>query len=114
MLKAVDVPPPPGETPVGELVHRLVEDGKAYARAEVDVAKAIANEKANAIKLPVILFGAAFLFVQSAITVLAVAVGLWLLPMIGPLLAGLVAFLLFAGAAGGMVWVAVNKIKEAA
>jgi hypothetical protein len=34
--------------------------------------------------------------------------------MIGPLLAGLVAFLLFAGAAGGMVWVAVNKIKEAA
>ena len=114
MLKRADVPPAAGEEPVGDLIHRLVEDGKAYARAEADVAKTLATEKINAVKLPAILFGAAFLFVQSAITVLAVAVCLSLLPMIGPLLAGLVAFLLFAGAAGAMVWVALNKIKEAA
>ena len=30
------------ERPVGELVHQLVEDGKAYARAEIGLAKAIA------------------------------------------------------------------------
>lgn len=113
MLQRVDVPPSPDEVPVGDLVHRLVEEGKAYARAEADVAKAIASDKASAIKLPAILFGAALLFLQSAITVLAVAVGLWLEPMIGPLLAGLAAFLLFAGVAGAMVWVAVAKLKEA-
>lgn len=114
MLKRVDVPHPSDEVAVGDLVHRLVEDGKAFAKAEADLAKAIAGEKASALKLPAILFGAAFLFVQSAITVLAVAVCLWLEPMIGPLLAGLVAFLLFAGAAGVMAWVALSKIKEAA
>jgi hypothetical protein len=39
---------------------------------------------------------------------------LWLLPMIGPLLAGLVAFLVFAGIAALMVWVGIGKIKDAA
>ena len=64
MLKPPNEPEPtPGDTdrPVGELVHELIEDGKAYARAEVGVVKAIATAKANALKLPAILFGIAFL-----------------------------------------------------
>ena len=31
--------PPQDEPTVGELVHQLVEDGKAYARAEFEVAR---------------------------------------------------------------------------
>ena len=110
MLKPADpIPPQAGdERPIGELVHQLVEEGKAYALAEVGVAKAIAQAKANAFKLPAILFGAAFLLVQAAVTVLGVAVFLGLLPLMGPILAGLAAFLIFSGIAGGLGWWAVQ------
>lgn len=116
MLKPADParqPAGPGdEPPIGELVHQLVEEGKAYAQAELGVAKAIASAKADGLKLPAILLGAAFLFAQAAVTVLAVAVFLGLLALMGPVLAGLLAFLIFAGAAGGLAWFAIQKAKR--
>ncbi|MEO7365307.1 MAG: phage holin family protein [Sphingomicrobium sp.] len=113
MLKPADPPmqPEPGnERPIGELVHQLVEQGKAYAQAEIGVAKAVALGKVGALKVPAILLGAALLLVQAAVTVLAVAVLLALQPLIGPLLAGIVAFLIFAGIAGGLGWQAARMI----
>ena len=103
---------PADERPVGELVHQLVEDGKAYARAELGLAKATASAKAGALKLPAILFGAALLILQAAVTVLAVGVCLALIPLTGPLLAGLLAFLIFAVIAGGLAWFGVKKLRE--
>ena len=52
MLKPVDPGPQPPERPVGELVHQLIEEGKAYARAEFDLLKAIGTAKAKALALP--------------------------------------------------------------
>ena len=116
MLKPTDPalqPPEPGdERPIGELVHQLVEEGKAYAQAELGVAKAVASAKADGLKVPAILFAAAFLFIQAAVTVLAVAVFLGLLALMGPVLAGLVAFVIFAGAAAGLAWFAIEKAKR--
>lgn len=100
------------ETPVGDLVHELVEDGKAYAKAELGVAKAIAAAKANALKLPGILFGAAFLLCIAAITALAVGVAMALATLVGPLAGGTVAFLLFAGIGGGLAWYGARRLKE--
>jgi hypothetical protein len=40
----------PTEASIGTLVHRLVDDGKAYARAEIDVVKSMATERVNAAK----------------------------------------------------------------
>ena len=57
MLKPVDPGPPPAERPIGELVHELIEEGKAYARAEIGLAKAIAAAKGKALALPAALFG---------------------------------------------------------
>jgi fatty acid desaturase len=106
-------PPEPGsERPVGELVHQLVEDGKAYARAELAVVKATASAKAGALTVPAILFGAAFLLIQAAVTVLAVAVYLSLLPLVGPFFAGLLAFLIFAGIAGGLGWYGAQHLRR--
>lgn len=104
----------PEKRPVGDLVHQLVEEGKAYARAEVDLAKAIAADKASSYKIPAIMLATAFLLLQAAFCALAVAVGLALAPLIGPLLGGIIAFLLFAGGAGGLAWLAGKKIKGAA
>jgi hypothetical protein len=114
MLKPADPPPPEpnGERPIGELVGRLVEDGKAYAQAEFGVAKAIASAKADRLKIPAILFGAAFVLSQAAATVLAVALFLALLPLIGPLLAGIAAFAIFAGIAAGLGWWAIEILRR--
>ena len=73
---------------------------------------AIALAKADAVKVPAILFGAAFVFLQAAVGVLAVAIYLSLIPAIGPFFAGLVAFLVFAGAAGGFAWFGAAKLRE--
>jgi hypothetical protein len=104
--------PADNERPVGELVHELIEDGKAYARAELGVVKAIASAKLNALKLPAILFGAAFVLVLGAISALAFGVAAGLATLIGPLAGGFVAFLLFAGLAGGLVWFGIKKLQE--
>jgi hypothetical protein len=110
-------PPEPGagpnsERPVGELVNQLVEDGKTYARAELGVARAIAEAKAKALMLPTGLFGAAFLLTQAAVTVLAVGLFVALWAAMPALLAGLIAFLVFAGVAGGLGWYAVFRLKR--
>ena len=115
MLKPPNEPEPtPGDSdrPVGELVHELIEDGKAYARAEVGLVKAMATAKANALKLPAILFGVAFLLALAAITALAVGVAMALATLIGPLAGGIVAALLFAAVAGGLGWYGVVRLRK--
>lgn len=106
------MPAPDDEKPVGELVSDLVEGGKAYAKAELGLAKAIAMAKANALKLPVLLFGAALLLLQAAVNVLGVGSLLGLAPLLGPMLAGLVVFLLFGALAGLLAWLGAKKIRE--
>lgn len=116
MLKPAEPAMQPGngdERPVGELVHQLVEQGKSYAQAEIGLAKAIAASKAQAFKVPALLLGTAFLLIQAAFCVLGFALFLALLPVIGPLLAGIAAFLIFAGLAGGLGYLAVKKIGAA-
>ena len=113
MLKPPNEPgPPDAERPIGELVHELIEDGKAYAQAEFGVIKAMAAAKINALKFPAILFGAAFVLLLAAITALAFGVASGLATLIGPLAGGFVAFLLFAAIAGVLIWLGVKKLQE--
>ena len=113
MLKPADRGPPPPERPVGELVHELIEDGKAYARAEIGLAKAIAAAKGKALALPAALFGVAFLFGLAAITALAVGVVEALAPLLGPLAAGFAGLLIFAGIAGSLGWYGYERLRRA-
>jgi hypothetical protein len=116
MLKPAQPTMEPGsgdERPVGELVHQLVEQGKSYAQAELGVVKAIAASKADSYKVPAILLATAFLLVQAAVVVVGIAVFAALLQAMNPLLAGLLAFLIFAGLAGGLAYLAVKKIGAA-
>lgn len=117
MLKTTDpshrLPEPDEERPVGELVHELIEDGKAYARAEAGLAKSIAMAKVNALKAPAIMFFGALLLIQAAVTLLGVGIFVALAPLMGPLLAGLLVFLLLAGGAAALAWIAAKKIREA-
>ena len=113
MLKPADPGPPPPERPVGELVHELIEDGKAYARAEIGVLKAIAAAKGRALALPAALFAAAFVFALAAVTALAVGVVNALATLIGPLAAGFVGLLIFAAIAGALGWYGYERLRRA-
>ena len=99
------------EAPIGDLFGRLVEQGKGYARAEVGLAKAIASAKADAIKLPAILLGAALLFIIAGVVVFCMTIALALATLIGPLAGGLVATLIAFAIAGGLAWFAVGRLK---
>ena len=103
---------PEDERPLGEVVSDLVEQGKAYAKAEVELAKAQALAKAEGLKVPAILLFGALLFAQAAVTVLAVTVALALAPLIGPLGGGLIAVLLAGGAAALLGWLGVQRLQD--
>ena len=112
MLKPADPGPPPPERPVGELVHELIEDGKAYARAEIGLVKAIAAAKGKAVAIPVALFGAALFIGMAAINALAVGVVIALETFIGPLAAGFVGMLIFTAVAGLLGWAGYSKLRR--
>ena len=113
MLKPADQSgAPQPERPIGDLVQQLTEEGKAYAKAELAVAKAIAAAKARALALPAGLFGAAFLLAQAAVTVFAVGVFAALYWLFGAVLAGFVAFLIFGVFAGALAWYAIQRLKR--
>ena len=111
MLKPSEQSPPPrAERPVGELIHELIEDGKAYARAEIGLARAIAAAKGKALILPAALFGAAFMFALAGITALAVGVVMALAKFIGPLASGFVGMLVFMAVAGALGWYGAQRL----
>ena len=103
---------PPEERPVGELVQQLVEDGKAYARAELDVAKAVAASKAKALAWPAGMLFAALLVAQAAVTVLAVATFYVLSLVMNVVFAGILAAAIFALIAGWLGWYALQRVKQ--
>lgn len=113
MLKPADSGPQPPERPVGELVSELIEDGKAYARAEVGLAKAIAAAKARALALPAALLATALVVALAAISALAAGVVIALATLIGPLAAGFIGMLIFAGIAGALGWYGIERLRRA-
>lgn len=113
MLKPAEPTPPPPERPIGELVHELVEEGKAYARAELDLGKAIAAAKAKALAVPAGLLVAALFIGMAAINALVFGVVLALALLMGPLLGGIVGMLIFAAIAGGLAWFGVERLRRA-
>ena len=114
MLKPADPPSvKKGEEPdIGDLLGRLIDDAEAYARAELKVAKAVAEAKVEALKGPSLLLAASLFFAQSALTVFAVGVALGLAPFIGPLAAGFIALLIFGGIAAALIWIGWSRLRE--
>jgi uncharacterized membrane protein YqjE len=112
MLKPTDPPPPGDERPIGEIVSDIVDEGKAYARAELNVAKAIAAAKANALKAPLVLLIAAVFVGMAALNALAVAIFVALAMVMSAPLAGILAFLLIGAVAGLLGWLGVNKLRN--
>lgn len=112
MLKPADPAPPHDERPIGEIVGDLVDEGKAYAKAEFDFAKAVAAAKAKALQTPVILLVVALFVAVGALNALCVAIVLALATLMHPILAGMAAFVLIAAVAAGLAWVGIEKLRK--
>jgi Putative Actinobacterial Holin-X, holin superfamily III len=93
----------PREESIGDLVGRLIEDGRSYARAEVDLLKRIARHRANRARNGLILLAAGAILLFSSLTALILGLVLGLATLIGPLLAGIAVALLLAGIGYGLV-----------
>ena len=99
----------PREESIGALFGRLVEDGRAYAEAELELVKAIARHRAVRARRALVALAAGALLLLSAMIALVTGAVDALSLYLGPLLAGLLVaavlagggyFLLSSGAAG--------------
>lgn len=107
-----ELPLPGDERPVGDIVNELIDNGKAYARAEVNLYKTMATAKAKGLAIPAALLFTALLVAQAGITALAVAVVLALEPVIGAILAGILALAIFGAGAAALAWFGISQARK--
>lgn len=110
MLQRSDTAVPAADG-IGDLVHRLVEDGKAYAQAEVNVYKTIASEKAASLRTPILLLVMAVFLGHAAFLTLIATLFVGLAQVMQPALAGVVTFVILATLAGLLGYVGVSKLS---
>ena len=113
MLKPRDPQgPDDGERPVGEIVQQLVDDGKAYARAEIELGKARAYAKWDQADRPLGIVAAGFICGQAAVICIAVGLFSVLDNYIGPVGAGLLSAGLFGLAAYALIRNGYTQLKD--
>jgi hypothetical protein len=100
----------PRDEPIGDLVGRLIEDGRDYARAEIGLYRQIARYRAGRARNGLILLSAGAVLALSALTALIVGFVLGLATLIGPVLAGVVVAAILAGAGFLLVRVGVGGL----
>jgi hypothetical protein len=100
------------EKPIGELFGRLIDEGKAYAKAELGLAKATAEARVEGAKKPVLLGAAAALFLIAGVVVLCMTLALALATLIGPLAGGLIAAMVSLAIAYALYYLATRELEK--
>lgn len=80
----------PQEETIGELVGRLIEDGRAYAEAEFELYKAIALHRGVRARRALVALAVGWFLLFAAMTAVVIAAMVSLTQAVGPLLAGIV------------------------
>jgi uncharacterized membrane protein YqjE len=111
MLKPASTPHG-GDESVGDLLHRLVNDGKAYAQAEVAYVKTLGTEKAAQLKMPVIYGVAALLFAHAAFLAVCALIWVGLAQLMNAALAGLITVVILGAIAGVLGYLAYGGIQK--
>ena len=101
----------PREESIGELVGRLVEDGRSYAEAELKLVKAIAEYRAQRAGRALALLAGGVLLGLSAATALVLGAVLGLTRFMSPFLAGLLVAALLVGGGYALAMAGLKGIK---
>ena len=94
----MDAPGDPRDDTIGDLVGRLIEDGRTYARAEVELLKQVARHRSARAKSGAIALSIGIVLLLSSLTALILGLVLGLATLVGPLAAGLIIAGVLAGA----------------
>lgn len=108
--------PPPhanDDQGIGEVVSRLSENAKAYARAEADYAKTVASSRANAAKPGLIMVVLALLLAIAAVVALVVGLLMSLETLVGPLAATAIVVVVTLALAGLLGMMGAKGIQRA-
>ncbi len=100
----------PADASIGDLFHRLVDDGKSYARAEANLYKQVARYRVGKAKNGIIALGAAYFLVSSALIAFFVGLVMGLADLIGPVAAGFVVLAVTGGIAYFLVMYGIKKL----
>ena len=93
----------PNEESIGDLIGRLLDDGRSYARAEIDLIRQIARHRAARARTGLSMLAAGAVLARSALTALILGLVLGLATLIHPLLAGLAVAALLAAVGYGLI-----------
>ncbi|OSZ66519.1 hypothetical protein CAP40_11635 [Sphingomonas sp. IBVSS2] len=104
--------PQPDEKGIGELLQQLVEDGRAYADAELGYYRTLLRAKLRDAREMLWMGAVALVLAQAAAVALVVGLVLTLAPLVGPGLATLIVVLAFLAIAGLMGWLAWTHVKR--
>lgn len=99
---------------VGIMFRQLLDDGRAYAQAEFDLARARVEVKAVEYRGAVILAAIALFLAFAATVTLCLSLVLWLSQLAGPYLGGLLATLIVGAAAALFALLARKAFDRAA
>lgn len=102
----------PREESIGELFGRLVEDGRAYAEAELKLVKAIAEYRAQRAGRALGFLAGGIFLALSAATALVVGAVLGLSLYMHPFLAGLLVAAILAGAGYALAMAGLKGMKS--
>lgn len=98
---------------LGELFGRLLDDGKAYGLAEVELARLKLERAALSYRSAAIFLAVAVALGIAASTALTFTLVLWLGSLLGPLGGGLLATGLIAAGAAGCAFLAKRRFEAA-
>ena len=112
MLKRADPDPfGEGERSIRDTVGQLLDDGRAYARAEIDLAKLRARLEVARYRKAAVLSGVAAALGLAALVAFAMTLVIGFARLLGPFGGGAVAVLVLALAAFGFVRLAQGAIE---
>jgi hypothetical protein len=106
-------PEQPDDKSIGELLQQLVENGRAYADAEIGYYKTLFRSKLRDARAMLWMGAVAMALALAAAVALVVGLVLTLAPIVGPGFATLIvvaAFLAIAGLLGWLAWTRVKRI----
>lgn len=97
---------------IRNLVGRLIDDGKAYAKAEIDLARLRIEGEVVGYRRAAILASFGAIFGMAAIVCLSLTLVLALADVLGPLLGGLLATALVGAIAGLLIFLGYRSIEK--
>lgn len=101
------------EESIGEMIGRLVEDGKGVARAEIGYYRALVASKLGEAKAGLILGAVALVIALCSVTALLVGLILSLAPLVGPAFATLIVIVTALALAALLGWLGYRHIARA-